>query len=139
METIVVGVDGSDEARAALEWALAEARLRGARVKAVIAWQAPAVEGFPYTNPILDPGRFERAAEGLLDEEVAKADPDRVVEVERVVAWSSPSAALLEAAEGAAMVVVGSRGRGGFTGLLLGSVSQQVAHHATCPVVIVRA
>jgi nucleotide-binding universal stress UspA family protein len=142
VETIVVGVDGSAESRAALAWALAEARLRGARVLAVHAWTAPEAYAFDAptaTMPAMaDALRQvgERVLESAVSETVAAAGVD--VPVERRVVDAGPAEALLAAAGDAALVVVGSRGRGGFASLLLGSVSHQVAQHAPCPVVIVR-
>jgi nucleotide-binding universal stress UspA family protein len=140
--TIVVGVDGSDGARRALEWAADEARLRDARLLAIHTWHIP-----PLTTGVgpLDPpmtldadtlARLESAANELLESEVAAVDTSGV-EVERQVEASNPADALLAAASDADLLVVGSRGRGGFRGLLLGSVSQQVSQHAPCPVVIV--
>jgi nucleotide-binding universal stress UspA family protein len=142
VETIVVGVDGSAESRAALAWALDEARLRGARVLAVHAWTAPEAYAFDApaaTMPAMEDALRqvgERVLESAVSETVAAARVD--VPVERRVVDAGPAEALLAAAGDAALVVVGSRGRGGFASLLLGSVSHQVAQHAPCPVVIVR-
>jgi nucleotide-binding universal stress UspA family protein len=142
VETIVVGVDGSPESRAALAWALDEARLRGARVLAVHAWTAPEAYAFDAptaTMPAMEDALRqvgERVLESAVSETVAAAEVD--VPVERRVVDAGPAEALLAAAGDAALVVVGSRGRGGFASLLLGSVSNQVAQHAPCPVVIVR-
>jgi nucleotide-binding universal stress UspA family protein len=137
MGTIVVGVDGSPGALAALRFAIEEARLRKAQVKAVFAWSIPFVADVPsglLPELLAD---FRADAETLLKEALVAAGDTTGVEIERVVADSPPGSALLEAAVGADLLVVGSRGRGGFRGLLLGSVSQQCAHHAPCPVVIV--
>lgn len=139
---IVVGVDGSDGARRALEWAVDEARLRGARLIAIHTWHIP-----PLTTGVgpLDPPstldadtleRIEASANELLERELAAVDTSSV-EVEKRVEPSNPVDALLDAARDAELLVVGTRGHGGFSGLLLGSVSQQVSHHAPCPVVIV--
>jgi nucleotide-binding universal stress UspA family protein len=139
MKTIVVGVDGSEHSIAALRWAVEEARLRQARVLAVYAWRPPHVstahEALHVLEVELDLGQEARE---LLKTIVAEAVPGTDVEIEQVVSEGSAASALLDAAEGADLLVVGSRGRGGFTGLLLGSVSQQVAQHARCPVVVVR-
>jgi len=138
MSLIVAGVDGSEESKRALRWALAEARLRGARLRAVYAWTYPFTAGPGYMQP-LDPdlqGSLQKEAEHMLDEALAEVGTEGV-EVERAAVEGPPAAMLVEAAEGADLLVVGSRGRGGFSGLLLGSVSQQCAHHAPCPVVIV--
>jgi nucleotide-binding universal stress UspA family protein len=138
---IVVGVDGSAGARSALEWALAEARLRGAAVDVVYAWHPPAqmlpgpyvVPGAPSED---DVDRARAEAEHLLDHELQSVNAEGV-SVERIAATGPAAQSLLDVARGADLLVVGTRGRGGFTGLLLGSVSQQVSHHASCPVVIV--
>jgi nucleotide-binding universal stress UspA family protein len=140
---IVVGVDGSESARAALAWALAEARLRRDVVRVVCAWHVPAAAyGAPGFVPPVDGGldaSFERAAGQAMEETLdALADAVEGVEVEREIAHGAAAGVLIKAARGADLLVVGSRGRGGFAGLLLGSVSQQSAQHAPCPVVIVR-
>jgi nucleotide-binding universal stress UspA family protein len=140
VSTIVVGVDGSDGAREALRFALAEARLRGADVRAVAAWHVPvAAYGDTFVPPdqaFVD--RLEsdarRAAERALEAADGLADG---VDVETVVREGAPARILLDEAGDADLLVVGSRGLGGFRSLLLGSVSQQCAHHAPCPLVIV--
>jgi nucleotide-binding universal stress UspA family protein len=139
---IVVGIDGSEAAGDALRWALAEARLRGAAVRAVHVWAIPAaVVGPAFVAPVsidIVP-ELRDSADALLKRVVGEALGDATdVDVERVVAEGAPTAILVEEAESAELLVVGSRGLGGFRGLLLGSVSQQCAHHAPCPVVIVR-
>jgi nucleotide-binding universal stress UspA family protein len=138
--TIVVGVDGSPESKEALRWALEEARLRDATVRAVHAWGNPYVftPGFGLPEDFELPALHE-AAEKLLNStvvEVAGENPE--VEVEQIVTEGPPGSVLVDAARDAVILVVGSRGHGGFVGLLLGSVSQQCAHHAPCPVLIVR-
>lgn len=134
MERIVVGVDGSETANRALEWAVDEARRRNAVVEAVLAWHEP-FAGYAYMGE-LDLGEFSAEAETVLDKAVAAVDATGVT-VERKVINGGPAQVLVEEARGAALLVVGSRGRGGFSGLLLGSVSQQAAHHAPCPIVII--
>jgi nucleotide-binding universal stress UspA family protein len=139
---IVVGVDGSEHARRALQWAVDEARLRGARVEAVHAWHYPYLPTPPYERPrVRGADEIEKAARTKLERVVASVDANGLVApIEPILVWdSNPANALLDAAKGADMLVVGSRGRGGFSGLLLGSVSQEVAPHAKCAVVIVRA
>jgi nucleotide-binding universal stress UspA family protein len=139
---IVVGVDGSDGARRALEWAVAEARLRGARLVAVHTWEMPplGISAGPFDPPTtLDPDLMQRvasAARELLDRELDAVDVSGL-EVDKLAEPRNPADALLDAGREADLLVVGTRGHGGFTGLLLGSVSQQVSHHAPCPVVIV--
>jgi nucleotide-binding universal stress UspA family protein len=140
MSSIVVGVDGSDAAQAALRFALHEARLRGAAVRAVAAWHAPvAVYEGAYATP--DTGLLGELADetgqtlARAVEAAAGIAPD--VKVEMIVREGAPAAVLLEEAADADLLVLGSRGLGGFRGLLLGSVGQQCTHHAPCPVVIV--
>jgi nucleotide-binding universal stress UspA family protein len=135
---IVVGVDGSAAARRALKWALEEARLRHASVDVVHAWRMPYPDGYPVRTftqpPAVD---VEQEARHLLDAAVGSAAGTGATRVEPILVCDTPARALIDTAKGADMVVVGSRGRGGFTGLLLGSVSQKVLHHASCPVVVV--
>jgi nucleotide-binding universal stress UspA family protein len=134
---VVVGVDGSECSRAALEWALRQAALTGAdRVSAVIAWEVPyAAHG----RVVPDPDLWEASARDALARTVAAAaGADPPVPVERHVMQGHPVRVLLDAAHGAELLVVGARGRGGFSGTLLGSVSQACARHAPCPVVVVR-
>jgi nucleotide-binding universal stress UspA family protein len=141
---IVVGVDGSDASNAALRWAADEAKLRGATIVAVHAWQAPVppIEVGAPTLTALDTvellPELERAAQRLVETVVEEVAGDAGVEVEAVAVEGPAATALIDAARDAELLVVGSRGRGGFLGLLLGSVSHQVAQHAPCPVVIDR-
>lgn len=142
--TIVVGVDHSEGAKEALRFALDEAKLRGASVRAVHAWTfVPPGAGFietGYTGADVDVSELHGAAETVLASTIAEvAAADAGVTIERRVVEGTPAGVLVDEARDADLLVVGSRGHGGFTGLLLGSVSQQVAHHASCPVVIVRA
>ena len=136
MARIVVGVDGSSESRRALDWAVDEARRRGATLQVVHAWSIPHAD--PYLPVMLEPEVFHRGAETVLQEAVSGIGTDHGPTIETELVCASPAAALLAAADGADLLVVGSHGRGGFTGMLLGSVSQHVLHHATCPVVVVR-
>lgn len=138
--TIVVGVDGSDNARAALEWAFGEARLRKANLHVVTVWTYPYVIATPGAGAAAATlSELEDSAKATLSESiqavVGAGDPD--VRVTTAVTEGPVTRTLLDAAKGADLLVVGSRGRGGFAGLLLGSVSQSVSHHAPCPVVIV--
>jgi nucleotide-binding universal stress UspA family protein len=143
MGVIIVGVDHSAGAEEALRFAFDEAQLRRATLRAVHAWQfgyigAPSLEGaVSVLGAELDEHRS--AAEAVLDAMVREAIPDAGdVEIERRVVEGAAAAVLVEESRGADLLVVGSRGHGGFAQLLLGSVSQQCAHHAECPVVIVR-
>jgi nucleotide-binding universal stress UspA family protein len=131
---IVVGIDGSEHALRALAWAAAEAELRGSTLQLVHSWQFPSP--VPAAEGGIAPMNIEGAVKEILD--TAKSTIDASINVETETATDSPGRALIRLSEGAEMVVVGARGRGGFMGLRLGSVSQQVAHHAHCPVVIVR-
>lgn len=136
---IVVGVDGSDYAEAALDWALDEARRRGAKLQVVHSWQYLPVVAEPMAGaPPIPFEELAANAQQVVDEAVAKATggKDAGVDIEVTIVEGPPAAALLDCAKDADLLVVGSRGRGGFKGLLLGSVSQQISHHAHCPVVI---
>jgi nucleotide-binding universal stress UspA family protein len=148
--TIVVGVDGSEGAERALRWAVEEAALRRAQLRVVHAWRVPLLEAAPepfvLALPIPDAhleaigDAYRSRAAALLDDAVERAvDGDPGLELDRVLLEGPAAAELLRAAEDADLLVVGSRGRGGFAGLLLGSVGQHVAQHAPCPVVIVPA
>lgn len=138
---IVVGVDGSASSKAALAWAVRQAELTGAGVEAVIAWHDPLMlGGVPFVPTAalesVDYGEFAALVLGNAIRETV--DPEGPVKVSRVVRAGNPAQVLLTASEGADLLVVGSRGHGGFTEALLGSVSQACVHHARCPVVIVR-
>jgi nucleotide-binding universal stress UspA family protein len=139
---IVVGVDGSPSSKAALAWAVEQAGLTGASVEAVIAWHYPImVGGMPFAPiGVVDSEDFgEFATKVLSDAIAATVDPDGPVKVSSVVREGNAAQVLMEAAKGAELLVVGSRGHGGFTEALLGSVSQACVHHARCPVVVIRA
>jgi nucleotide-binding universal stress UspA family protein len=143
MATIVVGIDTSDHAKAALRWALEEAQLRQATVVAIHAWEppvvAPGLEPAPQLNIAAVLAELRDAADRLarrIVEEVAGQEPP--VTVEPTAVEGPAATALVEAAEDADLLVVGSRGLGGFRGLLLGSVSQQCVQHAPCPVLVHR-
>ena len=145
---IVVGVDGSPASQAALRFAVEEARLRDASVVAVHAWMfvpAPQI-GEPGMIPMAtediagELGAERAAAQRELDNGVALAfsgSPPREIE-SRLVEGDAGEVLAAEAGN-AELVIVGSRGRGGLKSALLGSVSQHVAHHAPCPVVVVKA
>jgi len=133
---IVVGIDGSKGSQHALEWAVEEARLRGANLCVLHAWHPPYADGFPLTTAPVNPQTYENAAYAVLDDVTASIDGEGLTLEKKLVA-SGAATALLLAAEDADMIVVGARGLGGFMGLLLGSVSNQVVHRASCPVVVV--
>jgi len=139
MSTIVVGVDGSKGGVEALKFAIEEARVRGSEVKAVAAWEVPASAFGTGIVPIpVDPNSFKKIAQDALDKSLEEAAASTIgVSVTPLLHQGHPANVLVAEAHDADLLVVGSRGLGGFKGLLLGSVSQQCAHHATCPVAIV--
>ena len=138
MGVVVVGVDGSDRSVPALEWAAGEAAAHGHALRVVTAWSIPVTAlspgGLPAPYPI---DELESDARAAQDAVIAKATMPAGLDVEHHVVEGGPGAVLLDASEGADLVVIGSRGHGGFAGLLLGSVGQQVTGHAACPVVVV--
>ncbi|MGA9761475.1 MAG: universal stress protein [Gaiellaceae bacterium] len=138
---IVVGVDGSKCSHSALIFALEEARIRKAKLRVVVVWHVPLAAygaGWAPPPPHLSEDS-EAAAKEVLEEALRLAKNGDGVEIEPLVHEGQPADVLVEASAEAELLVVGSRGRGGFRELLLGSVSQQCAHHARCPVTIVRA
>ena len=139
MHKIVVGVDGSDGSRAALRWAWAEAQAHGAALEVVTAWQYPITTSLPAFGSMPTPddleGEARQAMLAVVAEEGITAEAG--VTVTTLVAEGTAAQALLGAAEEADLLVVGSRGHGGFAGLLVGSVSQQCGSHAKVPVVVV--
>lgn len=139
MALIVVGVDGSEGSDAALRFAAAEAALRNAKLRVVCAWEIPAAV-YAATWSLAgeaEPGFGDRArdtaSKALSD--VARLQPG--IDRDSRAVRGQPAEVLLRESQDADLLVVGSRGLGGFKSLLLGSVGQQVVHHATCPVVIV--
>ena len=139
---IVVGVDGSETSRHALRWAADEAKGHGSQLHVVHAWEVPT----PAVAVGVGAGRRTTAAEGQHDEAsrlVADVVRDELGDqppgdVRTSIGRGPAAGVLLDAARDADLLVVGSRGLGGFRGLLLGSVSSKMASHAPCPVVIVR-
>ena len=136
MQKIVVGVDGSEGSQKALQWAIEEAGRRDATVEALHAWEPGLTAGL-YSGAVFTEESVQEAGEKVLDDTIAAADPAGSTKVERRCVTAQPAAALIEAAKDADLLVVGSRGLGGFYRLLIGSVSSPVAHHAPCPVVVV--
>jgi nucleotide-binding universal stress UspA family protein len=142
METIVVGVDGSPCALAAVQFAAREAALRKGRLRIVCAWEIPpAVYGGGFA-PGLDQATldgFRDGAEAVVQAAVAAAkELQSGIECEGKAVQGQPAEVLLGEARDADLIVVGNRGHGGFASLLLGSVSHQVVQHAPCPVTVVR-
>lgn len=133
---IVVGVDGSPQSEQALRWAVRLAASEKAVVEVVAAWEYPIVYGWAPLPSDYDP---EKEITRLTDDTIESVFPDGRPEGMFVtVASGSPSRAIIDRGNDARLIVVGSRGRGGFTGLLLGSVSKTVIEHATVPVFVVR-
>jgi nucleotide-binding universal stress UspA family protein len=135
---IVVGVDGSEESRSALTWALRQAHSTGAEVDAVLAYTTGVAwidVGSEYQVPMMR--EAAKRAQRELDDVLAQETMNDAVEVRAHIVEGAPADVLVEAADGADLLVVGSRGRGGFAGLLLGSVSQRCVERAPCPVVVV--
>lgn len=139
---IVVGIDDSPGARAALKWAANEARLHDVRLDVIHVWAVPAqwAQGYGVEWTIdLETlgGDAQSVAVDLVDGMLTDAEkPDRLIVT---AIEGNASSVLLEASKSADMLVVGTRGRGGFARLLLGSVSNAVVHHALCPVVVIPA
>ena len=138
---IVVGVDGSPGATRAIRWAVEEARAQGDGLLLVHAWQFPGLAMSTYAGdhlPIFGHADLEKAASELLDQITATARGSAPgMHIESRLVEGHPAAVLVDAARDARMLVVGSRGLGGFSGMLMGSVSSACAHHAHCPVVVV--
>jgi nucleotide-binding universal stress UspA family protein len=138
---IIVGVDGSPSSVTALRWAIAEAEHTGDTVEAVIAWQVPiSAGGYGWAPVLMDNGaNLEAVAEKTLAQTIDDVvPPESSVNVEQRVVEGNPNTVLIGESARADLLVVGSRGHGTFASALLGSVSQNCAHHAKCPVVIVR-
>ncbi|WP_073876413.1 universal stress protein [Streptomyces sp. CB00316] len=141
---VLLAVDGSEAGGAAVGFAFAEAALRGAPLVALHVWntwseRAYKGPGDPINAMVVDIERLREAEQRLLDETVAACRKNfPQVRVERRLERSRIRPALIEASRDAQLLVVGARGHGGFTGLLLGSVSQALLHHAHCPVTVVR-
>lgn len=160
MGRIVVGVDGSQASHDALRWALAEAELRGAELHVVhvygpIGEESPYAASYAYAPDVHtvdrlseDERRWREERQATVHDRARRVVADVVSNVgadasdvsvhQEVIAGSRSAPALIERARNADLLVVGSRGRGGFKGLLLGSVSQQCVQHAPCPVVVIR-
>lgn len=137
---IVVGVDGSQSSRNALHFAWEEARRRDARVDVVYAYSLPVASVMPgYMGPAVMPSvaELEKDAQEMLASILDSAPTD--IRMESITVRGPAAPTLLDISRGAELLVVGSRGRGGFRGLLLGSTSHQVITHAPCPVVVVPA
>jgi len=142
-QRFVVGVDGSEESRAALQWSADEAVAHGARLEAVCAWELPfsglASSYAPAPAGLPDPQEVARRAEDALYDTLKEVlGGETSLDVKRVVEAGDPAAVLLRRSEAADLLVVGSRGRGGFSRLLIGSVTEKCVRYATCSVVVIR-
>jgi nucleotide-binding universal stress UspA family protein len=142
MSGITVGIDGSSHSARALEWALNEAAIRHAPLT-VLTVHSVAVSGWS-GNPIVLPGDAEdqekayQAAEEMTLKAASQLGEAQPASVTVRAIFGFPAEELIKASENADLLVVGSRGAGGFAKLIVGSVSNQVAHHAHCPVTVVR-
>jgi nucleotide-binding universal stress UspA family protein len=132
---IIVGVDGSESSKQALRWAISLSGSLGATLDAIGTWSEPTMTGWegviPDWNPQAD---MEKVLADAVDAVVAAGRPSWI---NLIVCEGDPATVLIGRAQHATMLVVGSRGHGGFTGLLLGSVSTKCAEHASCPVLVV--
>ena len=137
-QRIIVGVDGSPSSQAAFRWAIRQARLAGGGVRAVTAWHRPVAYGYPV--PISPLSSAEEIAGRVLRFATGEAaqEPGEPVPITGKIVEGNAAKVLLEEAHDADLLVIGSRGHGGFTEALLGSVSQHCVHHAQCPVAIIR-
>ncbi|MFI9103033.1 universal stress protein [Streptomyces fildesensis] len=138
---VVVGVDGSECSKSALKWAMTYARMTDATVEAITTWQNPDtyVYSYGWAPGLIDISEIPASIRKNLDAAIADVSGqfERPVEVLARVVEGHPAEVLLEAAVGAQLLTVGSRGHGTFAGILLGSVSQHCVQHAPCPVVVV--
>ncbi|MHB8642228.1 MAG: universal stress protein [Gaiellaceae bacterium] len=139
MSRIVVGVDGSEGSQRALEFAVREAKQRGAGLRVVMTWEEPTmVFAGGFVPPVPSDAEYEKGAQQVLDRalEAANGQLDGI-HVEKLVRKGHAADVLVDESENADLLVVGSRGLGGFKGMLLGSVSRQCTQHAHCPVTVV--
>lgn len=133
---IIVGIDGSADAQRALRWALDAARAHSLPVTVLHAWRRAVLGAFDFAAPVLTRTALEATARRTVEEALAAAEVSGVT-VDTAIVESGAAKALLASARDASLVVVASRGLGGFAGLLLGSVTQKVLNHAACSVVVV--
>lgn len=132
---IVVGVDGSAASLDAVGWALRQAQLTGCDLEAVTAWHVPAQYGSEFYAEPMD---WKAIANEILDTALHEVGSESPVSITRTIAPGHPAEVLTASSAGADLLVVGTRGHGGFAGMLLGSVSEYVVAHAHCPVLVVR-
>jgi nucleotide-binding universal stress UspA family protein len=140
-DRIVIGVDGSQGSKTALRWAMIQAGRTGATVEAITVWQDPARYGTAYgwTSQAFEGDTYINTMAKVLDDTVdeVSAQLDRPVTVVTRILEGHPAEALLRAASGARLLVLGSRGHGAFAGMVLGSITQHCIQHPPCPVVVV--
>jgi nucleotide-binding universal stress UspA family protein len=136
MGRIVVGVDSSRTSLKALRWALEEARMRGAELELVHAFPRPELVGMTMVVTLPSDDELREASEQVLADALAAVGGAEGLTVTQRVGAGGPASVLVESAKDAELLVIGSRGLGGFRGMLLGSVTQQVIAHAPCPVVV---
>jgi len=137
-QLVVVGVDGSAESVAALKWAAAYAAATGSRVRAVMAWHYPAAYG---AAPVgVAPAAVTDEVREQMTEALAKSvtEAGAGAEIEQEIGYGHPAQVLVDQSASADLLVVGNRGHGAFTGMMVGSVSIHCVTHAHCPVVVVR-
>jgi nucleotide-binding universal stress UspA family protein len=141
-ECVVVGVDGSAESATAMAWAARYAKAMGATIRAVLAWHYPTTAGVPpvgITPPSVS-AEVEQNRRELLDRAIAAAFGDSPeVPIDRRIVYGHAAQVLIDESKDADLLVVGNRGHGAFSGMLLGSVSTHCVTHAACPVTVVRA
>jgi nucleotide-binding universal stress UspA family protein len=134
---VVVGVDGSGGGQAALRYAIDEARRRGATLRIVGVWNLPSAAYMAVPLPVDFSDDCEKAAQTSIDRTIEAVGKPTDVPVEIVVRQGQPAGVLVRESKTADVLVVGTRGLGGFREMLLGSVSQGCVHHALCPVIVV--
>lgn len=134
VKPVIVGVDGSSDSVRALEWAAEYARWVEAPLHGVISWEVPTLYGDTFSDK-WDSTGVEQKHREVLDKAVGQALGEGA-QVEPHVERGNAAKVLVRASKDAQLVVVGSRGHGGFSGMLLGSVSQHLVTHARCPVVV---
>lgn len=144
MSGIVVGIDGSHNSSHALEWAMSEAALRNADLTVITVNSVPASywTGQPVTLGGTDTQRVEeirKSAQEAVDKAAAALGDNQPKSVEVVAISGFPAKTLIDTSKGSDLMVIGSRGGGGFGSLILGSIASQVVHHSHCPVVVVPA
>ena len=141
-ERVLVGVDGSESSVTALKWAAHYAQATGGTIRAVLAWHYPSAAGVAPTGvmPATVESEVERSRLEAIGETVTSAlGTEPPVEIERKAVYGHPAQVLIDESGDADLLVVGSRGHGGFSGMMLGSVSTHCVTHAHCPVTVVRA